>query len=145
LQSRQSLHSGFKQELETYIKVLSAALCARLLAGRSFQNRKPCFSKQDFKHIAAVFSVSGAFLDSISKSDAAAQSVAFGKTQSLAEEIVKPENEVADSRSAGFACKRKQSLHSRCNKSPPMNTGLRKRGDGPVILTGWRDHAGTCI
>jgi len=36
-------------------------------------------SQQDFKHIAAVFSVSSAFLDSIGKSDAVAQSWISGK------------------------------------------------------------------
>ncbi|MDP1664520.1 MAG: hypothetical protein Q8L79_05270 [Methylobacter sp.] len=36
-------------------------------------------SEQDFKHIAAVFSVSGAFLDGIGKSDAVAQSWISGK------------------------------------------------------------------
>jgi len=36
-------------------------------------------SEQDFKHIAAVFSVSGAFLDSIGKSDGLAQSWISGK------------------------------------------------------------------
>jgi|GEM_PF-1670745 len=55
----------------------------------------------------------------------------FGGTRAKAVQAV------AESWSAGFACKRKQSLHSRCRlQYVTMDIGLHRSGDGLCILAG---------